>query len=121
MENYPINDTQKHTEFSTIRHILHNIKYDPTLIDHLNSTNWQEYKPHTQSDGSNIHKTQQKIKWATFTYMGKCTTYITKLFRNTNIKVAYKTNNTIGKILTNRTLTQTLINSTDPAYTSQHV
>jgi hypothetical protein len=43
---------------------------------------------------------QQKIKWATITYMGKCTAYITKLFRNTNIKVAYKTNNTTGKILT---------------------
>jgi len=36
-----------------------------------------------------------RYKWATFTYIGKETTYITKLFKHTNIKIAYVTNNSI--------------------------
>jgi radical SAM protein with 4Fe4S-binding SPASM domain len=39
------------------------------------------------------HKTQ-KTKWATFPYYGPDMRIITKLFRNTNIKIAYKTTNT---------------------------
>jgi hypothetical protein len=38
-------------------------------------------------------------QWATFTYIGKHTGFITKLFKSTNIKTAYKTQNTIGKKL----------------------
>jgi len=34
-------------------------------------------------------------KWVIFTYIGKETTYITKIFKHTNIKIAYLTNNTI--------------------------
>jgi hypothetical protein len=30
-------------------------------------------------------------KWATFTYIGKETRAITKLFKNTNLHIAYKT------------------------------
>jgi hypothetical protein len=33
--------------------------------------------------------------WATFTYTGKETTVITKLFRRANIKIAYRTNNNL--------------------------
>jgi hypothetical protein len=42
------------------------------------------------------------MKWATFTYIGKQTRFITKLFKNTNIKIAYKTQNAIGKQLHKR-------------------
>jgi hypothetical protein len=38
-------------------------------------------------------------KWATFTYIGKETRAITKLFKNTNIHIAYKTKNTLQKHL----------------------
>jgi hypothetical protein len=37
---------------------------------------------------------RQKTKWATFTYYGP-DTIITKLFKNNNIKTAFKTTNTI--------------------------
>jgi hypothetical protein len=36
-----------------------------------------------------------KQTWATFTYIAKETTYITKIFKHANIKIAYLTNNTI--------------------------
>jgi hypothetical protein len=38
-------------------------------------------------------------KWATFTYVGKETRFITKLFKDTNVKIAFTTDNTIGKRL----------------------
>jgi hypothetical protein len=48
-----------------------------------------------QSPTSTPPPNQKKIKWATFTYFGPDTRIITKLFRNSNIKLAFKTNNTI--------------------------
>ncbi len=44
-----------------------------------------------------------KQKWATFTYIRKETTYITKIFKHTNIMIAYRTNNTIQDNLTPQT------------------
>jgi hypothetical protein len=41
----------------------------------------------------------QKAKWATFTYRGKETRKIMKFFKNTQIKVAFRTKNTIQNIL----------------------
>ena len=38
-------------------------------------------------------------KWATFTYIGKQTTFITILFSKANIKIAFRTNNTIQNLL----------------------
>jgi len=36
-----------------------------------------------------------KHRWATFTYVGKETTYITNIFRHSDLRIAYRTNNTI--------------------------
>jgi hypothetical protein len=43
-----------------------------------------------------------KHEWATFTYIGKETTYITNKFRQTDIRIAYRTNNTIHNHLIHR-------------------
>jgi hypothetical protein len=39
----------------------------------------------------------QKRKWAKFTYIGKETRLITKLFKNTDFKVTFTTDNTIER------------------------
>ena len=52
-------------------------------------------------------QTQPKTKWVTFTYVGRQAKFITKLFKNTNINIAYKTNNKIGNILIHNTHTTT--------------
>jgi hypothetical protein len=44
----------------------------------------------------------QTHKWITFTYTGKETTYITNLFKRTNIKIAFRSNNTICSQLTKK-------------------
>jgi hypothetical protein len=41
-------------------------------------------------------------KWAVFTYTGKDTRFITKLFKEFNINISYRTRNTIGNILANK-------------------
>jgi len=38
-------------------------------------------------------------KWVTFTYNGKETNFITNLFRKTNLKIAFRTNNTFKSLL----------------------
>jgi len=38
-------------------------------------------------------------KWAKFTYIGNETTFITKLFKDSSIKISFTTNNTVTKIL----------------------
>jgi len=45
------------------------------------------------------HSEIPKYKWATFTYKGKETTYITEVFKCTNLKIAYPTNNSIQENL----------------------
>ena len=79
--------TYKTREYNTIRHILQNNKCHPTILDKtLTSFN---AKQHTQQDTR--EEKQKQYKWATFTYVGKQTTFISKLFKNTNIKIAYRT------------------------------
>jgi len=57
-------------------------------------------KPHLKKITTpNKPKTTSAQKWATFTYKGKETTFITNLFNNTDLKIAMLTNNSIQKIL----------------------
>jgi hypothetical protein len=37
----------------------------------------------------------ERVKWGKFTYVGKETNFITKILKNTNIKVIFTTDNTI--------------------------
>jgi hypothetical protein len=63
--------------------MLHNQKADRTFTESKPKDNHTQY-------------------WATFTFVGKETKTITKLFKNTNIKIAYKTSNSLQKLLTPR-------------------
>ena len=69
-----------------------------------NSFPIQPQKPTKQKPRHTDKTTQpEKQKWTTFTYTGRETTYITNIFKKTNLKIAYKTNNTIDKRLTHKT------------------
>jgi hypothetical protein len=46
--------------------------------------------------------TNNTQKWACFTYVGKETTFITNLFRKTDLKIALRANNTIQSLLMHR-------------------
>ena len=49
------------------------------------------------------HPNKTQKKRTTFTYIGPEIKFISKLFKNTNINIAYKTNNTIEKLLSHHT------------------
>jgi hypothetical protein len=51
--------------------------------------------------------TEENKKWVTFTYTGNYIRKITKLFKDTNLKVAFKTTTTIGKLLNDNHITNT--------------
>ena len=47
----------------------------------------------------NEKRTAKKNRWIKFTYCRKGTSMVTKLFKNTNVKVAYRTKNNLEKLL----------------------
>jgi hypothetical protein len=53
--------------------------------------------PNQHKHNKNTDPQLQKIKWATFTYSGKEKKKITELFKETHIKLAFQTRNTIKK------------------------
>ena len=92
MHTYNLTATDTQTEKDIIQQILINNKYDPNPI--------QDSK---KKKKENLQKQDtERTKWAKFTYIGKETRFITKIFRKSNIKVALTTKNTIGKLLTTK-------------------
>jgi hypothetical protein len=74
------------TGTGTVKQTLCNNKYDTALSYKVSQTNdEQEHKG---------GKTQ--TRWAKFTYAGRQTKFITNLFKHSNLKVSFKTENTIG-------------------------
>jgi hypothetical protein len=88
LNSYHLQGKEYRLEENIIHNILHNNFY-PILPQ----------KPN-HNHGSQSQNSQNKQKWCTFTYIGKETTYITKIFKHSNIKVADRTNNTLQKHLT---------------------
>jgi len=82
-------------------------KLPPSRTSYNNAFLIHHENPPTPKLSPDITRTQTKItrthfltqKWATFTYVGKETTYITNLFKKTDMKIAFRTNNTIQKLL----------------------
>ena len=67
-----------------MRHILVNNKYDAPCIGEFNNKKRQRQ-----------FEQEQKQKWTKFTYIGKETRFITELLRNTNVKIAFATDDTM--------------------------
>jgi hypothetical protein len=87
---YDLSTEAYEVEKQTIQNILANNSFPNGLLN-------------TSSIKTRIHTAQdqlEKQKWATFTYTGKETIYITNIFKKTNIKIAFRTQNTTGNRLT---------------------
>jgi len=89
LNSYQLQDSEYQREESVIQNILHN-----------NSFPLPNRKPKTQmTPPTHDEPSKQKQKWATFTYSGPETSYITKLFKHTNLRIAYRTTNNIQSYL----------------------
>jgi hypothetical protein len=84
MNKYPITQENKKNEETTIKTILNNNSYSLNTIR-------QKQNPEK--------KNKEKNKWATFPFFGPETRIITKLFKNTEIGISYRTRNDIKQLL----------------------
>ena len=93
----------KHVEYGTICHILHANQYCLSIVNKILS-HIPSITPPQPTHDMTQHTSQQQTphRFATFTYIGKETRFITKLFKQTNIRIAYRTRNTIEKLLRHR-------------------
>jgi len=76
-------DTEKQNEKDIIKKILHNNKYDAAILNKVSreiTKKEQEYEKEKSPTG-----------WVKFMYVGKQTNFITKLFKNSNLKIYFKT------------------------------
>jgi hypothetical protein len=90
MHTYNLTTADIEKEKDTIQQILVNNKYDPSITEEIKNK-----KNHQKHD-------TEGTKWAKFTYIGRETRFITKIFKKSNIRIALSTNNTIGKLLTTK-------------------
>jgi hypothetical protein len=86
-DTYNLVDTNEQTANKIINQTLHNNKYNFPPTD----------KPPKLT--SSPENTAPDTKWVRFTYVGKDTRFITKLFRRISIKIAYANRNTLNNLL----------------------
>jgi hypothetical protein len=84
--SYPTSTRSKQKEQQIIQHILHTNNYNPHTTPKLTE--------HTTDIQQNTTK-----KWAKFTYIGKETRFITKLFKKTDIRITYTTKDNLRHLL----------------------
>jgi hypothetical protein len=80
LETYQLNHTQYNQEYNTIQNILYNNQFP--LQTHIHPQ-----RKHHQNTTTTEPQPQNK-KWTKFTYIGKETNIITKIFKNTNLHIA---------------------------------
>jgi hypothetical protein len=76
MNTYHLEENNKRMELNIIRQIITNNGYNTPIIEQLS-------KPTTKTTPNN-----SKSTWAKFTNIGKQTKFITKLFKETSVKIA---------------------------------
>jgi len=81
-------------EYQQELNIIHNILHNTFPI--------KPYKPPTHNPVRPTSPRTTKKKWTSFTYAGKKTSYITNLFRWTELNIAFCTTSTIGNLLSHR-------------------
>jgi hypothetical protein len=89
MHSYPITPYNKQKEHHIINTILANNGYKN--FTHMKHNTM----PNRNLNTTNSDQTPESKQWITFTYTGKNTRTIARLFKNYNVKIAYRTNNTI--------------------------
>ena len=87
------------TEYDVAKQILLNNQYDPKMLDKAINKIKSNIKDKWDNNESTTIQALPKTEWAKFTHVGKQIRVITKLFGNTDIKISFTTENTIGRIL----------------------
>jgi hypothetical protein len=88
LHTYQLHNEEYNHEINFTHNILYNTSFPI-----------QPLRPPKIKHEQAVHSEIPKYKWATLTYKGKETTYITTIFKHTNLKIAYCTNNSIQENL----------------------
>ena len=86
-------------EYQHEENIIHNILHNNGFL--IQKQNRKQ--KHSQSQSTQPPKPK---KWCTFTYIGKETSFITKIFKHADLQIAYHTSNTLRKHLSYSTTQQ---------------
>jgi hypothetical protein len=95
LNSYHLNPEEHRQEENIIRNILFN-----------NSFPIPSHTPHAPRRHPPPPLPEKEHKWFTFTYTGKETRHITNLFKHANLRIAFRTNNTLHNHLTRNTHTR---------------
>jgi len=87
INTYDLGHAEKQKETEILKQIVYNNKFHTSILSRIRNSK-------TKPDSEN-----QRKRWTEFTYVGKETRQITKLFKNTNVRIAFTTNNSLGKLL----------------------
>jgi hypothetical protein len=90
LENYNLQQKEYLHELNIIHNILHNNSFPIDPQKHKHPTHYP------------AKQTAPKQKWATFTYVGRETSYITNIFRLTELKISFRTTNNLNNLLTHK-------------------
>jgi hypothetical protein len=93
MLTLPLGEKQQQEEWKNIVQIVHNNKLSLNLIVRL-----KQRIQHRTTQSKLPTTTGTNTKWATFTYTSPQVRKITNLFTHTNVKIAFKCNNTISQL-----------------------
>jgi uncharacterized protein (UPF0335 family) len=95
----PITDKSKQDEWETILAIAKNNGYPTSMIRNLKTrlTIRKQNQKRQQEE-----ETISRRKWVTFTHFSPLIRLVTNLFKQTNLKVAFRTTNTIQQQLTEK-------------------
>jgi hypothetical protein len=90
MNTYNINAADEEEDRNKIKHIVISDKYDVSIINRL------------EKPKNNSKKQKSETKWAKFTYIGKETKFITKLFKDSSINITFTTSHAIKRLLSTK-------------------
>jgi hypothetical protein len=95
MLTLPLHREQQFDEWQQIRHTAHNNNIPKKLLTWLKlRTLWSK----SQSEPPTPTPLNNHTKWVTFTYPSPQIRKVTNIFRHTNIRIAFKCNNTISQL-----------------------
>jgi len=94
MLNLPLNSERQKRECSTILHIAQRNVFPPTIMQKLRHQIKHKTKHTTLHTSTNKNK-----RWAIFTHISAQIHKVTNIFKNTNVRIAFRCRNTIDKIV----------------------
>jgi hypothetical protein len=89
MQCLPLNPQQKQIEWTNMLHIAESNRYPTSIINKLNT------QIHYKLQQPNRYTKPTNKKWVIFTFHSPVIRKITNIFRDTNLKITFRTNNTL--------------------------